>query len=448
MEKDPSVSVAQICRDTLEQNWRDDHTIPAGNLYPHQWLWDSAFIAIGLRHIDIDRAQTELRSLLKGQWANGMLPHIIFAEHEKASRDRYLWQAWRNPNAPEDVNTTGMTQPPVLAEAVVKIGEKLNMKDRRAWYLDMYQPLVDYHSWLYRERDPQNDGLALLIHPWESGLDSSPPWIDQLHMHSKPWWINLIDNRLGHIAIRALRRDTRHVPPGQRMNDIDILMYMNVMQRLKRKDWDIERILARSHFAVEDVAFNSILLRANEHLETIAKTVGHELPQELQDNIQRSKGALEELWDTGHEQYFSRNALTHHAIKEPTIATLLPLYAGTITKERAKQLVQLLHDKKQFDSPYPVPSVPFTSTYYNHLSYWQGPTWINTNWLIADGLERYGFKDEAKRIRQKSVELVAASGPYEYFSAKDGTPAGAKNFSWTAALVLDMLSEHSLQLEN
>jgi hypothetical protein len=60
----------------LKKNDRGKFTVPAGDLYPHQWLWDSCFIACGLRHIDIDRAQTELTSLLRGQWSNGMFPNI------------------------------------------------------------------------------------------------------------------------------------------------------------------------------------------------------------------------------------------------------------------------------------------------------------------------------------------------------------------------------------
>jgi hypothetical protein len=40
----------------LRANDRGTYTIPAGDLYPHQWLWDSCFIAIGIRHYDVERA--------------------------------------------------------------------------------------------------------------------------------------------------------------------------------------------------------------------------------------------------------------------------------------------------------------------------------------------------------------------------------------------------------
>jgi hypothetical protein len=34
-------------RAVLEKNWMGDYTRPSSLLYPHQWSWDSGFIAIG-----------------------------------------------------------------------------------------------------------------------------------------------------------------------------------------------------------------------------------------------------------------------------------------------------------------------------------------------------------------------------------------------------------------
>jgi glycogen debranching enzyme len=234
-----------------------------------------------------------------------------------------------------------------------------------------------------------------------------------------------------------------HVPPGQRLNNIDALLYFNVLQRLRRKNWDIDAILNRSHFAIEDLVFNCILIRANDHLSTIAKTIGHKLPQEMIDNMSRSREALDKLWDGYYNQYFSRNFYTHKLIKENSIATLMPLYSGAVSQERARELVAALHDKKVFATDYPIPSVPLNSSYFSEMGYWQGPSWINTNWLIADGLDRYGYTEEARSLRATSIQMVSAHGPYEYFSCKTGDPAGSKNFAWSAALVIDMIAMNS-----
>ena len=64
--------------EVLRQNDMGSWTRAAPGLYPHQWSWDSAFIAIGLAHLDVRRAARELRSLFAHQWRTGKVPHIVF----------------------------------------------------------------------------------------------------------------------------------------------------------------------------------------------------------------------------------------------------------------------------------------------------------------------------------------------------------------------------------
>lgn len=431
--------ILKAAQSVLDLNDQGSFTIPAEGLYPHQWLWDSCFIAVGLRHGDIDRAKQEIMSLLRGQWANGMVPHMIFDKRIYYQQDRNIWRSWVNPFAPDGLTTSGITQPPMLAEAILRIGEKLSLPERRSWYHSVLPNLIAYHEWLYKERDPHTEGLVLQIHPYEVGLDNTPPWISQMHEHSRPWWVALIEKLHIDTLINLVRRDTKHVPPGQRMTNIDALLYFDVIRRLRRKRYNIDSILTRSLFAIEDVAFNSIFVRANHCLLHIASTIKQDVPKELIERINKTEESLEQLWDpyTGH--YYSRNFVTHKLIKEPTIASLMPLYSGAISQERANQLVTLLKNKHQFGANFPVPSVPLNSAWFHPLAYWQGPTWLNTNWMIADGLRRYNFHEEADLIIAKSLELVKHSGFYEYFSPETGEPAGAQNFSWTAAVVIDFL---------
>src|SRR5580704_3715214 len=98
--------------ETLAVNDRGSWTQPAAGLYPHQWLWDSCFIAIGLARIDPTRAATELVSLLRGQWRDGFIPHMIYA----ATADRWETELWRGSDpklTPSGVKTSNITQPPL-----------------------------------------------------------------------------------------------------------------------------------------------------------------------------------------------------------------------------------------------------------------------------------------------------------------------------------------------
>jgi glycogen debranching enzyme len=237
-----------------------------------------------------------------------------------------------------------------------------------------------------------------------------------------------------------IRRDTRHVTPGQRMDTMDALLFYDLIRHLRAKRYDSEDILKKAHLVIADITFNSIFIRANEQLSEIAKSLNRSLPDELAEAMARSRQTFEQFWDSYSSQYCSRNYKTGKLLRTPSIGALLPLYSGCISPERAAQLVNMLAREDMFKSDFPVASVPLKAKQFDAQRYWQGPTWINTNWLIADGLERYGFKSEAKHIRDKSLQMIAEHGFYEYFSPLDGAPAGAKDFSWTAALTLDWLA--------
>jgi hypothetical protein len=363
MDEQAAAKLQQEAQEVLARNDRELWTVPAADLYPHQWLWDSCFISIGLRHVDIERAKTELRSLQRGQWSNGMLPNIIFAGGERRHID--LWRSWVSPYAPDNVATSGITQPPMLAEAVFQVGQKLKAAERRSWYKEMLPALIRYHEWLYTDRDPHKQGLVLLLHPYECGLDNTPPWISELRKHSLPWWISLIEKLRLDGLINFFRRDTKHVPPGQRMSNIEAMAYWSALRRLRRKAYNSEALLPRALFAVEDLNFNAILIRANTLLRQMAKTAGHALPEQLDEAMKRSETALDQLWDETSGQYYSRSFVSHKLIEEPSIATLLPLYAGIISHERVARLVDLLKRQRVFSASWPVPSVPLSSPYFD-----------------------------------------------------------------------------------
>lgn len=436
-------TLREAAASVLAANDRGLYTVPGAKLYPHQWLWDSCFIAIGLRHLDPERAQTEIVSLLRGQWSNGMLPNIIFNDLGRYAADRNAWRSWLSPLSPDTVATSGITQPPMLAEAVVRIGGTLTASDRRAWYKSVYPAVLAYHEWLYTDRDPHDEGLVLQVHPWEVGMDNTPPWMEYLHQHQLPFWIRALDKLRLIPLIGAFRRDAQTVPLDERFETIEILALFDTQRRLRRKAYDSIKTLDHSLFLIEDLAFNAILLRANDQLQAIASELNKTLPPELVERMALAKKAFEALWDDDSQQYYSRDFVTHQLLKTPSVATLLPLYAGTISKKRVARLVQMIEDDGLFGPAWPLPTTPVSSEWFQPMRYWQGPTWININWLVIDGLERYGYHDHAAALRDLSIELVQRSGFAEYFDPVTGEPLGTDNFSWTAALTLDLLAQQS-----
>ncbi len=431
-------------REVLRLNDQGTYTEPSANLYPHQWLWDSCFIAIGQSHYDTHRAEVEIRSLLRGQWANGMVPGIILRRksYEQPTKDRHdkIWRSWLNPNAPDDLATSGITQPPMLAEAITRVGAQMNKHDRRRWYKQVYEGLVSYHKWLYTERDPHKEGLALLIHPWEVGLDNTPPWMSELNDHLLPWWIRMFRFTKLDVVIGWFRSDKHYVNKDERLTNVEALAFYDVQRRLRRKNYEFSKYIDHSLFVVEDLTFNCILIRANHLLKGIARFIDEEIDPDLLASMEKAEKQLNQLWDEYSEEYFSRDFMSHRLLKESSIAAFMPLYSGAISKDRAARIVENLENEHRFGTKYPIPSAPLDSAWFNPSRYWQGPTWVNTNWLIIDGLKRYGFNDHAEALRESTIELVESKGFYEYFNPITGDGLGVDNFSWTAALTIDLLN--------
>ncbi|HEY3475644.1 MAG TPA: hypothetical protein VGK56_13615, partial [Anaerolineales bacterium] len=70
--------------------------------------------------------------------------------------------------------------------------------------------------------------------------------------------------------------------------------------------------------------------------------------------------------------------------------------------------------------------------------YWRGPVWIILNWFIIEGLRRYNYNDLAKVIRKDTLDLIEISGFREYYDPRDGSGCGSTDFSWSAALALEL----------
>ena len=107
-----------------------------------------------------------------------------------------------------------------------------------------------------------------------------------------------------------------------------------------------------------------------------------------------------------------------------------------INRGLIKSLKKYYKDEKYFFS-----SISSKHKSFEEKRYWRGPVWINCNWIIYQGLKNKNIKF-AKQIKRKTINLVKQKGFNEYFSCKTGKGFGATNFSWTAALFLDLILEN------
>jgi glycogen debranching enzyme len=397
---------------------------PAPHVYPFQWNWDSALVAIGLAHVDPERGRTEVRSLLAGQWADGMVPHIVFHHLDvDYSPGPELWGSVDCPGAPA-VATSGLTQPPVLASAVRALHEAA--PDRA--FLEDVAPAIDaWHRWIERERSVDDSGLVAILHPWESA-DNSPRF----------------DAALARVPVDdappVMRSDRRRLAAAQRPTDRDYRRYLAIVDALRRDGYRPSSVLA-APFAYVDLCFNSVLAAAESDLAWLLREIDVD-DTRAETGAARLRSALAELWDEDAGAYRERD-LHARAATTDTIADVFPLYAGVPDEARARRLyARTLWAPERFgpspEAPWAVTTVSKSSPAYEPRRYWRGPVWININWFLVRGLERCGLAAEADELRRLTLRLVESSGFAEYYDPSTGEPLGSADFSWSAALTLDL----------
>src|SRR4051794_35704332 len=315
--------LARRALDVLEANWRGASTVPSPALYPHQWSWDSACIAIGYSHLNHDRAQQELRSLFAGQWRNGLLPHIVFADGQDYFPGPEFWRTDVSPDAPEARRTSGIVQPPVHATSVRQVHLTDDDPERaQAFLAEMLPKLEAWHDYLYRERDRNGDGLLEIWHPWESGMDNSPLWDRALAR------IDLSNGK----APEYERIDRTLVNPAERPTDWEYDRYAYLVELYRDLEYVGAAIREVCPFVVHDVLFNSLLVQANRDLAELARRGGRD-PQRHEERAAMTAVALEQLWDEEEGAYFDRDLVAGEQIAVLAGSAFAPLYAGAPSRE-------------------------------------------------------------------------------------------------------------------
>ncbi|RDI62016.1 hypothetical protein DES45_101279 [Microvirga subterranea] len=409
----------EAARAILARNDRGGYTVPTDRLYPFQWNWDSAFVAIGFALFDADRAYRELERLVEGQWDDGMIPHIVF----HAPSDTYFPgpEVWGTRHR---IPTSGITQPPVFGMALRQVHEaavKAGLPQAQERTSALFQAALRSHRWWLRARDPDSLGLVAILHPWESGSDNSPAWDVALA-------------RVPTTTTTTIRRkDTGHVDAAMRPRDEDYQRFIHLVDTYRDCGWDPQRQWAAAPFKIADVQMTAILARATADLMHLAETFGSaEERTELSDIHRRLLDGLARRWRPELSRFVSLDLISGEDVDAPTQACFMPLVALRLDDVQRKAVTAEIERWHQ-GLIVGLPTTPSFSPAFEPKRYWRGPVWAVVNWLIADGLRLNGAEDLARRIEQGTVGAIERAGFCEYFDPTTGEGLGGDAFSWTAA---------------
>lgn len=422
-----SSSFIERARSVLAANDRGGYTVPTDRLYPFQWNWDSAFVAMGFATFDIDRALSELEALARGQWADGMIPQIIF--HKPAETYFPGPDVWRTSHT---IPTSGITQPPVFALALEFIAARAGAEFTPR-IAALYRAGLAYHRWWEKARDPEGRGIVAVLHNWETGRDNSPEWDEPFARVPQTTTTTIV------------RRDLGHVDAAMRPRDEDYRRYIHLVDLYASLGWDAMAMWRETPFKVADIGINAILGASEEALGRLAKRFGSEAERaEIASRRARLAKGLAELWNERIGLYASRDLISGKAMDVRVSAGFLPLLTEHCPAE-ARQSMQQRLDGLLKANTLPVPSTLVGEPGFEPKRYWRGPVWAVVNYLIARGFARQGMGEQAREVDEATLGAIREVGFCEYFDPLTREGLGGGTFSWTAAIAL-LISEDRMAL--
>jgi len=147
------------------------------------------------------------------------------------------------------------------------------------------------------------------------------------------------------------------------------------------------------------------------------------------------------MWNPNREFFYNLDK-DGKQIPVESITGLYPLLLKNITPEQKNALYDKLEDPQWFATPYPIPTHPRVSKFYDpHYRRkqgpnWEGPVWIDMNHLIVEqGLVKQGDERGMKiagNIVTKTKELLATNTDvWEFYDPETGQGKRVKQFMWS-----------------
>lgn len=133
----------------------------------------------------------------------------------------------------------------------------------------------------------------------------------------------------------------------------------------------------------------------------------------------------------------------------------LAMWAGIATKEQAERMIREHYlNARTFYAPYGVRTLSKMEKMYRIMksgnpSCWLGPVWGISNYMVFDGLRRYGYKQEALELAEKTIYLlgrdIEQNGEmHEYYDPESGigiNNPGFQNWNLLAINMFEWLEE-------
>ena len=309
--------------------------------------------------------------------------------------------------------TPDRSQPPVGSFAALKLHQlHPDLNALAAAYPD----LVAWSEWWVTDKNgrPRREGLTPGLFSWGSDTDlvpapgHVPPWEADASGHQRAAWES-----------------------GQ--DDLPLW---------DEAEWNPERqVLAMS--AVDLCSYHALDL---ECLSRIARTLGDDPTANRLGTEYRNLVATmnRHLWSEDDGLYLDELPTGHST--RVAASNFLPLVAGVPSRDQARRIIRTLRDPSRFWGDWVIPTISRDDPAFKDQQYWRGSIWPPMNYLILQGLRRYGFDALAKDLAWKGARMFLADRRRtgfcrENFDSRTGQGCGQRFQSWAPLFALGALEQ-------
>jgi glycogen debranching enzyme len=156
---------------------------------------------------------------------------------------------------------------------------------------------------------------------------------------------------------------------------------------------------------LDDVGLNSVRARFRMFGQNRADSRRSRHSHKFAADYDRIRGQRQKLWNEKDGMYENR-FWDGHFSKRLSPTNFYPMLAGIATPEQAKRMVQEhLLNPREFWGQYVIPTISRTDPAFQDQYYWRGDIWGPTNYLVYEGLDRYGEDEVALQFADKSYQL-------------------------------------------
>ena len=207
-------------------------------------------------------------------------------------------------------------------------------------------------------------------------------------------------------------------------------------------------------------------LREYRAMARIADKLGKKTEgEEYREKSAKLRAAmLKRMWFAKDAMFFNLRRDNGEPVRHISYSNFVPLVEDILATADARTMIRrYLWNRDHMLAPYGLRSLSKQDPGYNNVSMidpysnWQGPVWINANYLDFIALKRYGFEDEARRLAGVLGRLVLADirkwgSMHECYHAETGeglapTPEQSKNHVFAGFVGWNLLVQDMLQCE-